>query len=328
MIDDMRKSLIEITEPLKQRLSEVDKSIVSQLSTGIPILDQSALHLFSTGGKRIRASLVLLTSGLYGKDPQGIIELAAAAEIVHAATLVHDDIIDQAIVRRGLPAVSKKFGEKAAVLAGDYMYTTGLNAAIEFGVPSIFPVMVSGTSDMVKGELYQLQYSNIEAITEEHYYNIIELKTARFMGTCTKIGAIMGGLTEAEAENMRLFGLKIGQAFQIIDDTLDIIEDEETTGKDSGNDFMDGKITLPFIFLLDNILEKEKDEIVDIMKNPDLTKWGFVKKQIVEKGGIQYAKKAADQLVSDARALLAPFPKSESKTILDEIATFIVDRDF
>ena len=325
---DMGKSLQEITEPLKSRLSEVDKSIVAQLSTGIPLLDESALHLFSKGGKRIRAALVLLTSGLYGKDPQGVTELAAAAEIVHAATLVHDDIIDQAIVRRGLPSVSKKFGEKAAVLAGDYMYTKGLNAAIEYGVPAIFPVMVSGTGDMVKGELYQLQYSNIDAITEEHYYNIIELKTARFMGTCTKIGAIMGGLSETECENMRLYGLKIGLAFQIIDDTLDIVEDEGTTGKDSANDFLDGKITLPFIYFLNNTSEKEKAEIIAIMKNPSLEKWNAIKKRIVETGGIEYATKAAEKLVNEACSILLPFPESKSKTILDEIAAFIVDRDF
>ncbi len=324
----MGKTLKEITSPLTDRLALVDESIVKQLSTGIPLVDQSALHLFSKGGKKIRASLVLLASGLRHGKPQGIIELAAAAEIVHAATLVHDDIIDQAMFRRGVLAVSKKFGEKAAVLAGDYMYTKGLNAAIEFGTPEIFPVMVSGTSDMVKGELYQLEYSNIRNISEEHYYNIIELKTARFMGTCTKIGAIMGGLSPEECEALRLFGLKIGMAFQIIDDTLDIEEDESVTGKDSGNDFMDGKITLPFIYFLNSISSAEKEEIIRIMDNPSLEKWDDIRKRIISSGGVAYAHRAAEKTVDEAREILKVYPETESRRILDDIAAFIVDRDY
>ncbi|MDR3237270.1 MAG: polyprenyl synthetase family protein [Spirochaetia bacterium] len=322
----MGKSLQEITAPLLEKFGRVDESIVKQLSTGIPLLDDAALHLFSKGGKKIRAAMVLLTSELYGREPEGIIELAAAAEIVHAATLVHDDIIDQAFFRRGDLAVSKKFGEKAAVLAGDYMYTTGLNAAIKYGTPEIFPVMVSGTGDMVKGELYQLQYSNINAINEERYYNIIELKTARFMGTCTKIGAIMGALSPAECEEIRNFGLKTGLAFQIIDDTLDVAGAD--TGKDSGNDFMDGKITLPLIYFLNAVSESEYNEIIPLMENPDIEKWNQIKKRVIESGGIAYSKSAAEKLVGESLAILKAFPESESRKILEEIAMFIVDRDF
>ena len=324
----MRKSLNEIIYPLEESLRRVDDSIAKQLHTGIPLLDDAALHLFSKGGKKIRASLVILTSGIYGKNPDGIIELAAAAEIVHAATLIHDDIIDQAIFRRGDISVSKKFGEKAAVLSGDYMYTVGLNSAIEYGTPEIFPVMVSGTSDMVKGELYQLQYSNISAINEEHYYNIIKLKTASFMGTCAEIGAVMGGLAGSEREDIKNLGIKLGLAFQIIDDTLDIAESSDNTGKDSANDFMDGKITLPFIYFLSTLPEERKDEIILIMQRPDMENWEKIKKRIIESGGVEYSKKAAEKLVSDSIAILKKFPPSKNRDILEEIAAFITDRDF
>jgi octaprenyl-diphosphate synthase len=324
----MRKTLKEILQPLESRLKQVDESIAKQLTTGIPILDNSALHLFSRGGKRIRASLVLLTAGLRGKNPEGIVDLAAASEIVHAATLVHDDIIDQALFRRGEITVSKKYGEKAAVLAGDYMYTAGLNASIQYGVPEIFPVMVSGTGDMVKGELYQLQYSNIHSINEEHYYNIIELKTARYMATCTKIGAIMGGLDPEECRMMGVFGIKIGNAFQIIDDTLDVVESEATTGKDSGNDFYDGKVTLPFIHLLNNVSEEERQRFVSMMDDPDSDSWKLVRERIIEAGGVKYSKAAAEKNVAEAMALLGRFPESQSRKMLEEIALFIVDRDF
>lgn len=324
----MGKKLQDITAPIAAKLQLVDDSIIRQLTTGIPILDQGAQHLFVRGGKRIRASVVLLASGLRGANPEGIVDLAAAAEIVHAATLVHDDIIDQAMFRRGDLAVSKKFGEKAAVLAGDYMYTMGLTTAVKYGVSDIFPVMVSGTSDMVKGELYQLEYSNIHSINEEHYNNIIELKTARFMATCAKIGAIMGGLNEAEQNDVWLFGLKIGLAFQIIDDTLDVAENESVTGKDSGNDFMDGKITLPFIHLLETLPAPERAALVEFAETPTQDKWPSVRKRIIEAGGVTYAHRAAQKLVDESVALLEQFPESDSRKILQDIAFFIVDRDF
>ena len=324
----MGKTLKEIIYPLEESLNRVDDSIIKQLQTGIPLLDDAALHLFLRGGKKIRASLVLLTSGIYNKTPDGIVELAAAAEIVHAATLVHDDIIDQAILRRGDISVSKKFGEKVAVLSGDYMYTVGLNAAIDYGTPDIFPVMVSGTSDMVKGELYQLQYSNISSINEEHYYNIIELKTASFMGTCAEIGAIMGGLSGDERKDIKLLGIKIGLAFQIIDDMLDIVKSSDSTGKDSANDFLDGKITLPFIYFLNTLSEAKKDEIVRLMEHPDMENWEEIKKQIIESGGVEYSEKAAEKLVDDSIAILKKFPSSKNREILEEIAIFITDRDF
>jgi len=324
----MRKSLQDILSPLKGDLGRVDEKIQSQLKTGIDLLDESALHLFSRGGKRIRASLVLLTSGLFGEMPEGIYDLAASAEIVHAATLIHDDIIDQAFLRRGDETVSVKFGSKAAVLAGDYMYTVALKIAVEDGCSDLFPFMVYGTRDMVQGELYQLQYSNIDSITEEHYYNIIKLKTASFMETCARLGARKAEVPVDVAEKLGHYGLSLGYAFQIIDDTLDVVQADEVTGKDSGNDFLDGKITLPFLYLLRNSDEPLKKELEAMASEPDAEKWPEIRQMIINAGGIEYCFNIARDYINEALDSLKDIPVSENRRILEELANFIIDRDY
>jgi len=324
----MKKELKVILQPIEEQLKKVDENIKKQLTTGITLLDESALHLFSRGGKKIRASLVLLSSGLLGGQPEGITELAASAEIVHAATLIHDDIIDQALLRRGDLTVSKKYGSKAAVLAGDYMYTVALSIAVDDGDGALFPTMVYGTRDMVKGELYQLQYSNIDSITEEHYYKIIELKTACFMETCTKLGARKGGLSAEQSEKVGKFGFNLGMAFQIIDDTLDVVQQDATTGKDSGNDFYDGKITLPFLYILGKAEEKERNELRSMAKIADEKSWTIIRKKIIDQGGIDYSFSIARKYIDDALALLSAFPDTENKKILMEMANFIIEREY
>jgi len=325
----MANDLKTILQPLEEELKKVDEDIKLKLTTGIDVLDNSALHLFSRGGKKIRASLVLLTSGLKDDSiPDGIIEMAAAAEIVHAATLIHDDIIDQAYLRRGDVTVSKKFGDKAAVLAGDYMYTIALSAAVDDGDSDLFPIMVFGTRDMVKGELYQLQYSNIELINEEHYYNIIELKTARFMATCTELGAKKGGFSSEQCKLLRRFGLVLGYAFQIIDDTLDVIEKDDKTGKDSGNDFIDGKVTLPFLYLLEKSNETERAELKKYASNPDRENWQIVRERLEKSGAIEYSLNVAEKYINEGLEIIGQFPDTKFRRILTELSNFIIDRDF
>ncbi len=321
----MALNLKEILNPLSEYLDKVDKDIKLKLNTGIPLLDNSSIHLFIKGGKKVRASLVLLTSGLLNHMPDGIVEIASATEIVHAATLVHDDIIDQSILRRGGLTVSKKWGNKVAVLAGDYMYTRALDSVVKDGNPLLFPVIVEGTNDMVKGELYQLQYSDINVINKEHYFNIIELKTARFMAACAKLGAIKAGLPKEMCDDLFLFGLNTGFAFQIVDDTLDVIDDK-LTGKDSGNDFMDGKVTLPFIFLLDKLDPRERENFINYAANPDKENWNIVKDELKKSGAIDYSIETAKGYVNKAFENIKKFPDSEFKNILIDLANFFVNR--
>ncbi len=326
-ITNMSHSIKDILEPINTELEQVDVRIKEILSTGVSLLDDSAHHLFQKGGKKIRASLIILTSGLRGDFPDGVIDIAAAAEIIHAATLVHDDIIDKAFLRRGDITVSEKWGNKVAVLAGDFMYTTALEIAVNDENKKLFPFMVAGTKDMVKGELYQLQYSNLNSITREHYFRIVELKTAQFMGTCAALGALKSGNNE-EVELLREFGLNLGYAFQIIDDTLDLVDDPSATGKDVGNDFEDGKITLPFLYILEGTDEERKTVIRDYINKPDDENWLIVKNLIREEGAIEYCMDVAGAYINRALGIINSFPDSENRNILIDITKFIGNRDY
>jgi len=324
----MEKDLKEILAPLDDHLRRVDEEIQKRLQTGIPIIDASALHLFLSGGKRIRASLVILSSGLRGEIPGGIIELAAATEIVHASSLIHDDIIDQSMFRRGNITVPKKWGNKVAVLVGDFMYSVALNTAVEDGDPAIFPLMVVGTKDMVMGELCQLEYADLDKARREHYLTIIELKTARFMASCTRLGATKSGLPEEERELMYRFGLNLGFAFQIIDDTLDIMEAPEQVGKDVGSDFKDGKITLPFLRLIEEGGSGDLDRLKRYIDNPTPEGWVNIKKRLVDTGSIEYTVRFAADYIEQAREILNRFPDSRFRSILFELSDFLLGRTY
>jgi octaprenyl-diphosphate synthase len=317
-----------ILAPLEIFLGDVEKEIQELLQTGIPIIDASALHLFLSGGKRIRASLVILASGLRSDIPDGIIRLAAATEIVHAASLIHDDIIDQSLFRRGNITVPQKWGNKVAVLAGDFMYSVALNAAIQDGNPAIFPLMVNGTKDMVMGELCQLQYGDIETARREQYLTIIELKTARFMGSCAKLGAVKSVLSEDECERLYQFGLNLGFAFQIIDDTLDIMQDSNQLGKDVGSDFKDGKITLPFMYLIEKMGPAVLSRLKKYITEPDSPEWPAIKKLLVDEGAIDYTVRFAGGYIDRARDLLMKFPDSPFRKILIELSDFLLSRKY
>ena len=324
----MSDNLKKILEPLSVDLLRVDEKIKSHLETGVPIIDDSSMHLFFKGGKKIRASLVLLSAGLKSDITDGVIDLAAAVEIIHAASLIHDDIIDKSFMRRGQISVPSKFGDKVAVLAGDYMYSVAVNIAVKSKNDRILDSISGATKEMVKGELYQIEYSNIDKITEEHYYNIIERKTGRLMATSAAIGAIIAGLKPEECDIIYNLGLDIGFAFQIIDDTFDFSDSSSITGKDVGNDFKDGKITLPFIYILNNGTEEEKQNVRNFAADPDRADWDKVRTMIHSSGAFNYSINRADEFAKSAKKQLDIFPDSVNKEIIRNLINFIVERNY
>ncbi len=328
MREQTKSDIREILRPIDSYMSRVDEAIREKIRTGVPLIDECSLHLFRRGGKKIRAALIILCSGLRNAVPEGIVDVAAAAEIVHAATLIHDDIIDQSYLRRGDVTVSQKWGYKAAVLVGDYMYTRALEIAVSDDRLDLFPVMAGATRDMVKGELYQIEYSNAQRISKEHYFNIIELKTARFMAACAKLGAMKSGMDPEEGEELFQFGLNLGFAFQIVDDTLDVLDSQEETGKDTGNDFLDGKITLPFLNMLEKVTEGERRRYLEYAVSPDEKKWEEVRKRIGETDSINYCLGLAEEYVGKALKSMDRFPASEYKNIIIALSRFLIDRKF
>lgn len=321
-------NLQNILGPLSSDLQRVDEKIRSHLETGVPIIDNSSMHLFLKGGKKIRASLVILSCGLNSEISDAVIDLAAAMEIIHGASLIHDDIIDKSLMRRGEISVPNKYGDKVAVLAGDYMYSVGVNIAVKSRNDRILDSISAATKEMVKGELYQIEYSNIEKISEEHYFDIIERKTGRLMATSAMIGAVSSGLGPAECDILYNIGLDVGFAFQIVDDTFDFSDSSSITGKDIGNDFRDGKITLPFIYLLNNGSSAEKQNVREFASDPDNADWDKVRAMIHSSGAFGYSIAMARKFAVNAKKRLEIFPESLNKEIIKNLIDFIVERKY
>jgi geranylgeranyl pyrophosphate synthase len=323
-----RKDIHDILKPIEHYLMAVDETVKSKLYTGIDLLDDSSMHTFKKSGKKIRASMIILSGGLNNTIPDEIIDIACAAEIIHAASLVHDDIIDNADLRRGLPTVSRKYGPKVAVLAGDYMYTKALEIAVGNNRTDLFPIMVDATVEMVKGELYQIQYSDIDNITIDNYYRIIEMKTARFMAACAKLGAAVAKMNTQQSDVLYECGLQLGYAFQITDDAMDYLNASDITGKDAGNDFINGKITLPLLHLLEVVDNKERLLLKNYAKTPDNNNWNYVVSKAKEYNVVDYCISIASDYVKKAIEIISMFPDNQYKNILTELALFFVDRKY
>ncbi|MCX7680291.1 MAG: polyprenyl synthetase family protein, partial [Spirochaetes bacterium] len=224
--------------------------------------------------------------------------------------------------------VAKKYGNRVAVLTGDYMYTRALEVAVGEKRLDLFPILVAATRDMVKGELYQIEYSNIKKINKEHYFRIIEMKTARFMAACAKIGGVKSNMSDEESDVLYEFGLNLGFAFQMVDDVLDFLEAEEITGKDAGNDFMQGKITLPMLCLIERAEGKEKKKIEKLLENPSRDGFHVIRKKILECGAIEYCLHEAETFVRRSLQYLDAFRATQCKDILVSLAEFLLMRNF
>ncbi len=324
----LRITLEEIFKPIESYLEKVDRVIPEKLLNGISLMDKGSLHLFKRSGKKIRASIVILSSGLKNDLSEDIVDIAAAVEIVHGSTLVHDDIIDQTFLRRGGKTVAKEWGNKVAVLVGDLMYIRALQIIMEDEKSLLVPAVVSAVYDMIKGELYQMEFSNIDIINRVHYFNIIRLKTAEFMGTCAKLGGMKAGMNDEETGFLYQFGFNLGNAFQIVDDTLDYFEESDSIGKDAGNDFRNGKITLPFIYLLEQATESEKETLINCVKYPSRETWDTVRELINNYGAIDYCMKIAEEYIEKALPYLDNFPPSLCKEKMLDLADFFINRDY
>lgn len=328
MQTNVKNKLAEILAPIDPYMRKVDVEIQEKMKTGISLIDGGASHLFKRGGKKIRAALIILCSGLKGAIPDDVIEVAASAEMVHAATLIHDDIIDESSMRRGDLTVSKKYGNRVAVLVGDYLYTRALEVAVGSDRLDLFPIMAAATRDMVKGELYQIEFSSVDKITKEHYFRIIEMKTARFMAACGKLGGTKAKMSEEDSDRLYQFGLNLGFAFQVVDDTLDVVDIAGASGKDSGNDFINGKITLPFLHLLEVSGEKEKRELVEFARVPDARGWEIVRGRIIESGAVDHCIHLSGDYVRKALKYLDFFQPSPYKDIILNLANFLLERNY
>lgn len=282
------------------------------------------------GGKRIRPLLAVISSRLGGGQPsEHGYTIATAFEYLHAATLFHDDVIDQADTRRGKSSIFKKFGLEAAILAGDFLHARSMEIIGRYGGIECLKVFCRATATMVNGEFLQLRNAENFNLAEEDYYRAIEGKTALLISAATEIGALCGGATEEKRQALREYGRNLGYAFQIVDDLLDYQGDTGKTGKVTGNDLSEGKMTLPMIMAIAHADPEDKKELFAIVQNPEIRSRSFSKVyELIDKhNGFGETRRRADQFVGKALQSLEIFGRTTDVDILAGLARYVLQRD-
>ena len=300
------------------------------------LLDEVLHYGLFNGGKRIRPLLTVLCyrlgGGIEAKSKVDIYGLAMAFEYLHCATLFHDDVIDQALTRRGRPAVNVAYGETAAILAGDFLHARSMLLVGRGGGIPALEIFCKATTAMVDGEFLQLHNASNYNLAEADYFAVIMGKTARLIGATCEIGALVAGADAATQKALRNYGLHLGCAFQIIDDLLDYLGDEARTGKSVGNDFQEGKMTLPLIIAIDRAEEKDRKRLLVMLASMEERKGGFAEASslIARYDGFALARTKAEAMIASALAQLRIFDQVEVRqemAVLAALADYVLSRN-
>ncbi|WP_048644517.1 polyprenyl synthetase family protein [Cyclobacterium amurskyense] len=322
----MNQDLKQIQAPIATEMADFEKKFRSFMQSKVKLLDHITQYIVRRKGKQMRPMFVFLTAGVSGNISESTYRGAALIELLHTATLVHDDVVDDANYRRGFFSINALWKNKIAVLVGDYLLSRGLLLSVDNGDFELLKIVSNAVQEMSEGELLQISKARKLDITEEVYYTIIRQKTASLIASCCAVGAATAGSSEENIEKMRLFGEKVGMAFQIKDDLFDYGED--VVGKPVGIDIKEKKMTLPLIYALQNASWVDRKKIIFKIRNKSENKGtineiiDFVKKS----GGLEYAQKIMNNYYQEALSLLENFPESPFKNSLETLVTYTIER--
>lgn len=310
-------------------LRRIEEAIHRELGSSVGLIHEMGGYVASAGGKRLRPILLLLAARLAGyHGPRGV-TLGCVVELLHTATLIHDDVVDQAPLRRGRPSANAQWGDDASVLVGDHLYSKSFSLLVRDNDRAVMETLARATVSMTEAEVFQLERKRERATTEVDYLRIITQKTASFMSACCRIGALLGNGAPWQVEALTRYGLAVGVAFQIVDDSLDFVADQVRLGKAVGSDLRDGKRTLPLIVALDRAADGDGERIQSILLSPALgeAEIDAIRRLVLKYDGIEYALGQAQRYAQAAKNDLSEFPDSEQKEALALIADYVVDRD-
>ena len=318
----------EVFELLREDLAAIEREFGRDTVSGVEAITEIGEYLREGGGKRIRPALLLLAAKLFDYKGRGAIRLGAVVEIIHTATLVHDDIIDEAQTRRGRPATNTQWGNAKCVLAGDWLYMQAFKIAVQERNFKVLDVLIELTQQMVEGELLQIEKLGRLISLNEHL-DLIHRKTACLFAACMRLGAILGGANEEEERKLGEYGRKVGLAFQIVDDVLDLTASEDVLGKPVGSDLREGKVTMAVIHALEHCTREERALIETVLREGVFQTVALP--QVLEilnrYGSIEAATTLANQLAREARDGVSNFPDSEFKRALLWVPDFVVARE-
>lgn len=310
-------------------LTAVEDEIRREISSPVALIGAMGGYIANAGGKRLRPMLLLLAARLAGYDgPRGV-RLACVVELLHTATLIHDDVVDQAPLRRGRASANAQWGDDASVLVGDHLYAKSFAMLVRDADGAVLETLARATVSMTEAEVFQLERKRLGMTTETDYVRIITQKTASFMSACCRIGALLGRLPDEQVDALTRYGLELGIAFQISDDALDFVADQDRLGKAIGADVREGKRTLPLIATLERATVADADRVRALLSRRTLPpdEIESIRRLVVEHDGAGYALERARVHAKTAKAELEAFPPSDERETLALIADFVVERD-
>ena len=329
MKKNIKNSVDDLQLYFAQDMQAVDKLINSYITSNVtPVISELSNHLINAGGKRLRPLLTLAASDLCNYSGASHIKLAAAIEFIHTATLLHDDVVDESFQRRGKPTANILWDNQSSVLVGDYLFSKSFQLMVETDSLKVLSILADASSTISEGEILQLSAVKNIKTDESAYFKIIEGKTAALFAAATEVGAVISNVEDKEADALANFGKALGISFQITDDLLDYVGSEEVLGKNIGDDFKEGKVTLPLIKAISKSSKEEKrfwEEVINkgMQKSSDLEHALLLMRQHnvfdeTRSEAIKWSKKA--------RNYLDIFPESKTKVILQELTYFVVER--
>lgn len=323
----MSITLEQIKKPIDREMILFEQKFRAAMQSKVPLLDRIMHYIVKRKGKQMRPMFVFLTAGMCGQITESTYRAASLIELLHTATLVHDDVVDDSNLRRGFFSINALWKNKIAVLVGDYLLSRGLLLSVDNGDFELLRIVSTAVRKMSEGELLQIEKARKMDITEDIYYEIIENKTASLIASCCATGASSAGSADEKVKQMMKFGELAGIAFQIKDDLLDY-ESSSITGKPSGIDIKEHKMTLPVIFALQNTTSHDKKMIINTIKNDsnDSKKVKAVINMVIESGGVEHAKRKMSEYRDAALAILVNFENNEFRNSLEGLIRFTTER--
>lgn len=321
----------EIFSLISPELKEVEEELEKNIQSEIPLVYEISRYLLGSGGKRIRPSVLILSSGTCGLfEGKNRIYAAAALELIHTATLLHDDVVDEADIRRGKPSANVVWGNKPTVLVGDFMLARALGLIQSCGNIELIRAVTDASAKLAEGQVLEVMSGKDMAdMTEDVCFSIIEYKTASLIESCGRIGALLADGNNGEANALAKYGLNIGIAFQLIDDALDYSSTVEKFGKQVGQDLAERKMTLPLLYSLNSAPLEIKSEFREILNREQLEEAEIVKvKQIVDEfNGVAHTREIAKEYIRKAKLMLEPLPMNPYRDTLGLLADYVVERE-
>ncbi len=313
---------------LHDDLARVEVQFKEDLNSEVLLIRKVGEYVLASGGKRIRPMLLLLSARLSGYQGGHHVGLASVVEFIHTATLLHDDVVDSAVLRRGSASANSVWGNEASVLVGDYLFAKSFSLMVRGGSLEILKALSDATTMMAEGEVLQLVSTCDLDLDEECYIQVVRNKTAVLIAAACQVGGVLGEVGEEKEAALHEFGMELGIAFQFMDDALDYIADQSEFGKATGHDLEEGKVTLPLIHALRHCSDEEREKLGEIVEKEELVDedLAYVISLIDRYDGIEYTRSRARELVERAKTHLAIFPDGPEKTALFELADYSVSR--